>query len=222
MTDSGQPYDFLYKVVIIGDSGVGKSNILTRWTRNEFNLESKSTIGVEFTTRTVQINGKNIKVQIVDTAGQERFQAITSIYYRGAVGALVVYDITKHQTFRNVEKWLRELHNNTNDNVSVILVGNKVDLSNLREVTTEEAKNWAAQHNISFIETSALDNTNIEQCFQIILHEIYERTTKPALANSENAEKSNELKSGGETIKIDEKSQQTKEKNDKSAGRCRC
>jgi Ras-related protein Rab-11A len=125
----GQAYDYLYKVVIIGDSGVGKSNLLTRWTRNEFNLESKSTIGVEFTTRTIQIEGKNIKVQIVDTAGQERFQAITSIYYRGAVGALVVYDITKYTSFKNTEKWLRELHNNTNENICVMLVGNKMDLA---------------------------------------------------------------------------------------------
>jgi Ras-related protein Rab-11A len=98
-----------HAVVVIGDSGVGKSNLLSRFTRNEFNLESKSTIGVEFATRSVSIEGKTIKAQIWDTAGQERYRAITSAYYRGAVGALVVYDITKDVSFENVEKWLTEL-----------------------------------------------------------------------------------------------------------------
>lgn len=88
-------YDYLFKVVLIGDSGVGKSNLLSRFTRNEFMLESKSTIGVEFATRSIQVDGKTIKAQIWDTAGQERYRAITSAYYRGAVGALLVYDITK-------------------------------------------------------------------------------------------------------------------------------
>ena len=104
-----EKYDYLFKVVVIGDSGVGKSNLLSRFTRNEFNLESKSTIGVEFATRSVSIEGKTIKAQIWDTAGQERYRAITSAYYRGAVGALVVYDITKDISFQNVDKWLQEL-----------------------------------------------------------------------------------------------------------------
>ena len=105
----GDKYDYLFKVVVIGDSGVGKSNLLSRFTRNEFNLESKSTIGVEFATRTVSMEGKTIKAQIWDTAGQERYRAITSAYYRGAVGALVVYEITKDVSFTNVSKWLAEL-----------------------------------------------------------------------------------------------------------------
>ncbi|KAK8601630.1 hypothetical protein V6N12_051459 [Hibiscus sabdariffa] len=97
-------YDYLFKIVLIGDSGVGKSNILSRFTRNEFCLESKSTIGVEFATRTLQVEGKTVKAQIWDTAGQERYRAITSAYYRGAVGALIVYDITKRQSFDNVQR----------------------------------------------------------------------------------------------------------------------
>ena len=104
-----EKYDYLFKVVVIGDSGVGKSNLLSRFTRNQFTLESKSTIGVEFATRSVTLEGKNIKAQIWDTAGQERYRAITSAYYRGAVGALIVYDITKETSFENVEKWLTEL-----------------------------------------------------------------------------------------------------------------
>merc|ERR1711945_46158 len=100
-----------FKVVLIGDSGVGKSNLLSRFTRNEFNLESKSTIGVEFAHRSIQVEGKKVKAQIWDTAGQERYRAITSAYYRGAVGALLVYDITKPQTYENVQRWLTELRN---------------------------------------------------------------------------------------------------------------
>jgi len=102
-------YDYLFKVVLIGDSGVGKSNLLSRFTRNEFSLDSKSTIGVEFATKSIVAEGKTIKAQIWDTAGQERYRAITSAYYRGAVGALLVYDISKHATFENVERWLKEL-----------------------------------------------------------------------------------------------------------------
>ncbi|KAK8476415.1 hypothetical protein V6N11_068368 [Hibiscus sabdariffa] len=102
-------YDYLFKVVLIGDSGVGKSNLLSRFTKNEFSLESKSTIGVEFATRSIRVDDKVVKAQIWDTAGQERYRAITSAYYRGAVGALLVYDVTRHVTFENVERWLKEL-----------------------------------------------------------------------------------------------------------------
>ena len=119
------PDDYLFKVVVIGDSGVGKSNLLSRFTRDEFNLESKSTIGVEFATRSVSIEGKMIKAQIWDTAGQERYRAITSAYYRGAVGALIVYDITKDTSFENVEKWLAELKENASTDITMMLVGNK-------------------------------------------------------------------------------------------------
>ncbi|XP_014600829.1 ras-related protein Rab-11A [Leptopilina heterotoma] len=166
-------YDYLFKVVLIGDSGVGKSNLLSRFTRNEFNLESKSTIGVEFATRSIQVDGKTIKAQIWDTAGQERYRAITSAYYRGAVGALLVYDIAKHLTYENVERWLRELRDHADQNIVIMLVGNKSDLRHLRAVPTDEAKAFAERNGLSFIETSALDSTNVETAFQNILTEIY-------------------------------------------------
>lgn len=166
-------YDYLFKVVLIGDSGVGKSNLLSRFTRNEFNLESKSTIGVEFATRSIQVGGKTIKAQIWDTAGQERYRAITSAYYRGAVGALLVYDIAKHLTYENVERWLRELRDHADSNIVIMLVGNKSDLRHLRAVPTEEAKIFSERNGLSFIETSALDSTNVEAAFQNILSEIY-------------------------------------------------
>ena len=171
-------------VVLIGDSGVGKSNLLSRFTRNEFNLDSKSTIGVEFATRSIQVDTKTIKAQIWDTAGQERYRAITSAYYRGAVGALLVYDISKHQTYDNVTRWLKELRDHADSNIVIMLVGNKSDLRHLRAVPTEEAKQFASmaiplqygpttnlsgENNLSFIETSALDASNVELAFQNIL-----------------------------------------------------
>ena len=174
-------YDYIFKVVLIGDSGVGKSNLLSRFTRNEFNLESKSTIGVEFATRSVQVDGKSIKAQIWDTAGQERYRAITTAYYRGAVGALVVYDVAKHLTFENVERWLRELKDHTDQKVVTMLVGNKSDLRHLRAVTTEEAKALAEKFDLSFIETSALDSTNVETAFQNILTEIQQLVSQNQL-----------------------------------------
>ncbi|KAI1717361.1 ras family domain-containing protein [Ditylenchus destructor] len=161
-------YDYLFKVVLIGDSGVGKSNLLSRFTRNEFNLESKSTIGVEFATRSIQVEGKTW-----DTAGQERYRAITSAYYRGAVGALLVYDIAKHVTYENVERWLKELRDHADQNIVIMLVGNKSDLRHLRAVPTDEAKAYAERNQLSFIETSALDSTNVEAAFTNILTEIY-------------------------------------------------
>ncbi|KAI9038354.1 Rab family GTPase [Aspergillus affinis] len=168
-------------VVLIGDSGVGKSNLLSRFTRNEFNLDSKSTIGVEFATRSIQVDSKTIKAQIWDTAGQERYRAITSAYYRGAVGALLVYDISKHQTYDNVNRWLKELRDHADSNIVIMLVGNKSDLRHLRAVPTEEAKQFASENNLSFIETSALDASNVELAFQNILTEIYRIVSSKAI-----------------------------------------
>lgn len=141
-------------MVLIGDSGVGKSNLLSRFTRNEFNLDSKSTIGVEFATRSIQVDTKTIKAQIWDTAGQERYRAITSAYYRGAVGALLVYDISKHQTYENVTRWLKELRDHADNNIVIMLVGNKSDLRHLRAVPTEEAKAFASMSPTSPLTTA--------------------------------------------------------------------
>ncbi|KAG5970081.1 Ras- protein Rab-11B [Claviceps cyperi] len=198
-------YDFLFKgiasvadirrarivtpsVVLIGDSGVGKSNLLSRFTRNEFNLDSKSTIGVEFATRSIQVDSKTIKAQIWDTAGQERYRAITSAYYRGAVGALLVYDISKHQTYENVTRWLKELRDHADANIVIMLVGNKSDLRHLRAVPTEEAKAFASENHLSFIETSALDASNVELAFQNILTEIYRIVSSKALESGDGAQ----------------------------------
>lgn len=179
-------YDFLFKVVLIGDSGVGKSNLLSRFTRNEFNLDSKSTIGVEFATRSIQIDNKTIKAQIWDTAGQERYRAITSAYYRGAVGALLVYDISKSLSFENVTRWLKELRDHADSNIVIMLVGNKTDQRHLRAVPTEDGKNFASENGLSFIETSALEATNVDLAFQNILTSIYQIVSSKSLAEEGN------------------------------------
>lgn len=183
--ESTTSYDYLFKVVLIGDSGVGKSNLLSRFTRNEFNLDSKSTIGVEFATRTIQVDGKTVKAQIWDTAGQERYRAITSAYYRGAVGALLVYDISKQLTFENVQRWLKELRDHADSNIVIMLVGNKSDLRHLRAVTTDAAKAFSDENNLSFMETSALDASNVESAFQNILTSIYKIVSSKSLENTE-------------------------------------
>ncbi|KAJ0637207.1 putative small GTP-binding protein [Helianthus annuus] len=174
-------YDYLFKVVLIGDSGVGKTNLLSRFSKNEFSLESKSTIGVEFATRSINVDDKIIKAQIWDTAGQERYRAITSAYYRGAVGALIVYDITRNVTFENVERWLKELRDHTDQNIVIMLVGNKADLRHLRAVQVEDAKTFAERENNFFMETSALESLNVENAFTEVLTQIYHVVSKKAL-----------------------------------------
>lgn len=138
----------------------------------------QSTIGVEFATKSIKTDNKTIKAQIWDTAGQERYRAITSAYYRGAVGALLVYDISKHGTFVNVERWLRELREHADSSIVIMLVGNKSDLRHLRAVSTEEAIAFAESNGIAFIETSAMDSTGVESAFQRILTEIYQKMSR--------------------------------------------
>jgi len=178
-------YDYLFKVVLIGDSGVGKSNLLSRFTRNEFNLESKSTIGVEFATKSIQADTKTIKAQIWDTAGQERYRAITSAYYRGAVGALLVYDISKRISYDNVSRWLKELRDHADQNIVIMLVGNKKDLRHMRQVQTDEAKDFCKQHKLFFIETSALADSNVSTAFETILKEIYRLISRKSVASDQ-------------------------------------
>ncbi|KAJ8640881.1 hypothetical protein MRB53_017575 [Persea americana] len=184
--DFNQKIDYVFKVILIGDSAVGKSQLLARFSRNEFSVDSKATIGVEFQTRTLLIDHKNIKAQIWDTAGQERYRAVTSAYYRGAVGAMVVYDITKRQSFDHVTRWLEELRGHADKNIVIMLIGNKSDLGSLRAVPTEDAKEFAQRENLFFMETSALEATNVESAFVTILTEIYRIVGKKSLiANDE-------------------------------------
>lgn len=167
--------DYLIKIVLIGDTGVGKTNLLSRFSRNQFNPDSKSTIGVEFATKTLEIDGKTIKAQIWDTAGQERYRAITSAYYRGAIGALLLYDISASLTFNSLSRWLKELRENADSNMVVMLVGNKCDLTETRAVTEDEGVEFAKSKDLMFIETSARDSTNVQEAFTQLINEIVSR-----------------------------------------------
>jgi Ras-related protein Rab-11A len=158
-------YDMIFKTVLIGDSGVGKTNILSRYTRDEFSIETKSTVGVEFGNKRIRIKNTNIKAQIWDTAGQERYKSITNAYYKGAKGSLVVFDITNRDTFIAADRWIGELKSNADSQVTIILIGNKSDLEELRKVSTEEAQAKAEQYGLAYIETSAFQATNIEKAF---------------------------------------------------------
>ncbi|XP_041006964.1 ras-related protein RABA3-like isoform X2 [Juglans microcarpa x Juglans regia] len=173
--------DYVFKVVVIGDSAVGKSQLLSRFTKNEFCFDSKSTIGVEFQTRTVTIKGKVIKAQIWDTAGQER--AVTSAYYRGALGAMLVYDITKRPSFDHVARWVEELRAHADNSIVITLIGNKADLVDLRAVPTEDAIEFAENQGLFFSETSALSGDNVDTAFFRLLEEIYGVVSKKTLEN---------------------------------------
>eukprot|EP01121_Diplochlamys_sp_Union-15-3_P012129 TRINITY_DN35_c0_g1_i1.p1 TRINITY_DN35_c0_g1~~TRINITY_DN35_c0_g1_i1.p1 ORF type:complete len:207 (-),score=36.94 TRINITY_DN35_c0_g1_i1:26-646(-) len=164
-SSSTMQHDYLFKLLLIGDSGVGKSSLLLRFADNSFTDSFISTIGVDFKIRTLEVGGATVKLQIWDTAGQERFRTITSSYYRGAHGIIVVYDITNQETFNNVQKWLQEIDRYACENVHKLLVGNKCDLVNERKVPFETAKEFADQLNLVFLETSAKNSTNVEEAF---------------------------------------------------------
>ena len=163
------PSSVTYKIVLIGDSGVGKSNLLCRYTKDTFISEIKSTLGVEFACRTLTLPSHTIVAQIWDTAGQERYSSITKAYYKGAVAALIVYDITKQSSFTNIEKWLRELRDHAEGDVAIGLIGNKCDLKQIRAVNSIDAARFSEENGMIFMETSALDGTNVEEAFEKLI-----------------------------------------------------
>ena len=165
-------YDLLFKLILIGDSCVGKSNILLKYLKNQFNENSKTTIGVEFGTKNIIINNKRIKIQIWDTAGQERYRSITSAYYKGAKGALIVYDITRKNTFDNIDKWITDLKLNGDKNICIIILGNKSDLIDKREINKNDGIKKAEMYKTAFLETSALNGDNISKAFDELIEQI--------------------------------------------------
>ena len=167
-------YDFLFKLILIGDSSVGKSNILLKYLKGEFDPNSKATVGVEFGTKNIKIKNKNIKIQIWDTAGQERYRSITSAYYKGAKGAFIVYDITRKNTFDNIDKWLSDLKTNGDKNMAIIIIGNKSDLDDKREVEKDEGIKKSDEYKTAFMETSALNGDNVDKAFDELIDEIYQ------------------------------------------------
>jgi len=168
-------YDYLFKLLLIGDSGVGKSCLLLRFADDTYTESYISTIGVDFKIRTIDLDAKTIKLQIWDTAGQERFRTITSSYYRGAHGIIVVYDTTDLESFNNVKQWLHEIDRYASENVNKLLVGNKSDLTSKRAVSFDQAKEFADSLGIEFIETSAKNSTNVEKAFMMMASQIKAR-----------------------------------------------
>ena len=158
-------YDYLFKLVVIGDSGVGKSCLMLRFVDDTYSDSYLSTIGVDFKIRTIDLDGKLIKLQVWDTAGQERFRTITSSYYRGACGIIVVYDCTDQESFNNVEQWFKEIDRYAGENVSKLLVGNKCDLTTEKVVDYAVANKFAEKLGIPFLESSAKDDMNVHMAF---------------------------------------------------------
>jgi Ras-related protein Rab-8A len=168
-------YDYLIKLLLIGDSGVGKSCLLLRYSDDSFTQSFITTIGIDFKIKTCLINESKVKLQIWDTAGQERFRTITTAYYRGAMGILLVYDVTDEASFLSVRNWMRQIDQNAAENVNRILIGNKADMEDSRKVTYDAGKALADEFNIKFFETSAKLNSNVEKAFLSIASDIVER-----------------------------------------------
>uniref|UniRef100_A0A8D0G4V8 small monomeric GTPase n=1 Tax=Strix occidentalis caurina TaxID=311401 RepID=A0A8D0G4V8_STROC len=156
-------YDYLFKLLLIGDSGVGKTCLLFRFSEDAFNTTFISTIGIDFKIRTIELDGKKIKLQIWDTAGQERFRTITTAYYRGAMGIMLVYDITNEKSFDNIKNWIRNIEEHASSDVERMILGNKCDMNEKRQVSKEKGEKLAIDYGIKFLETSAKSSINVEE-----------------------------------------------------------
>ncbi|KAL7536234.1 hypothetical protein ACHAXR_007009 [Thalassiosira sp. AJA248-18] len=179
------PYDHLFKLLMIGDAAVGKSSMLIRFTDDAFDEHIQSTIGVDFKVKHLELNNKRIKLTVWDTAGQERFRTLTSSYYRGAQGVVMVYDVTRRDSFDNLEHWLKEVKlysPNNGEGVVKLLVGNKIDLPDNdggdgeyeRQVDRHEAEEWARNQGMLFLEASAKTRTGVQESFMEVVHKILE------------------------------------------------
>jgi Ras-related protein Rab-8A len=165
-------YDFLFKLLLIGDSGVGKTCVLFRFAEDAFNSTFISTIGIDFKIRTIEMDGKKIKLQIWDTAGQERFRTITTAYYRGAMGIMLVYDITNEKSFDNIKNWIRNIEEHATADVEKMVLGNKCDMNDRRQISKERGEQLAIEYGIKFMETSAKASINVEEAFTTLARDI--------------------------------------------------
>ena len=178
MSGPGTNFNYLFKYIIIGDSAVGKSNILLRYIHDKFNEEFQSTIGVEFGAKNLKIEDKIYRIQIWDTAGQETFRSITRAYYKNSVCACVVYDITNKNSFQNIKSWIEDCKKQSPKTVLLILVGNKVDLEDKRQVSKESAESLAEKYGVKYMEVSAKDNINIDELFLDTVKTLLEKHLK--------------------------------------------
>jgi len=176
MANRNREFDHLFKLVLIGDASVGKTSLLLRFADDSFEDNYISTVGVDFRFRTVTVDNELVKLQIWDTAGQERFRTITSAYYRGANGVILVYDITNADTFSHVQDWLDEVHKAAGESVTKLVVGNKADLTSQRAVNEEDASQYAASVGASFVETSAKTALNVDKSFLIIAKQLVKKS----------------------------------------------
>ena len=191
-----EEYSMIFKMILIGDSGVGKTNILNRYINNTFSETTKSTVGVGLGTKVEEYNNTKIKVQIWDTAGQERYKSITKTYYKGAKGAFIVYDITKKDSFKNIDKWIQDLREFGEDDAAILIVGNKSDLEESREVTTDEVKKKAEVYKMAYCETSALKSKNINYAFQTLIKLVAEKMENKKNEENKYGNQSNVISTG--------------------------
>ena len=191
-----EEYSLIFKMILIGDSGVGKTNILSRYINNTFLETTKSTVGVELGTKIEEYNNTKIKIQIWDTAGQERYKSITKTYYKGAKGAFIVYDISKKDSFKNIDKWIKDLKEYGEEDAIILIIGNKCDLEDKREVTIEEVKKKAEIYKMVYCETSALNSKNINYAFQTLIKLVAEKMEKKKNEENKYGNKSNVISTG--------------------------
>ena len=170
---NSQKENYKFKVVVVGDSGVGKTNLIKRFINNEFKSDSKATVGVEILSKNFIINNEIFKIEIWDTAGQERYKSITTAYYKGAKGAMIIYDVTNQNSFNNVDKWFNEIKDKASKNINLIMIGNKTDLDDKKVVSSEDSLDKAKNFDIPVMETSALNASNVKEAFYLILKEMY-------------------------------------------------
>ena len=208
MADS-EEYEMMIKVILIGDSGVGKTNIMSKFLKNQFLEDSKATVGVEFGSKLFIQQGHKIKAQIWDTAGQEKYKSITSAYYKGSKGALVIYDITQKETFANIEKWVNDLKCKGDPKITIIIIGNKSDLEEKRQISKEQGEEKAKSFGCAFLETSAFSGDNIEKAFEMMVKEIYDKFTSDIGGDDEEELDSNEK---GEDLKLEKVNPDNNEK----------
>ena len=214
-TNSNVKEEYKFKVVVVGDSGVGKTNLIKRFINDTFNKDSKATVGVEFLSKTYLINQEVFKIEIWDTAGQERYKSITAAYYKGAKGAMIVYDVTNQTSFDNVDNWANEIKEKAARNINLMIVGNKTDLTDKIVVTSEVATEKAKALEIPIMETSALDSTNVKEAFYQLLREMY-KSVKDLMKEYEQKQAGTPVEQDSNGVALDTK----EEKKEKKGGCC--